>query len=204
MLELRDIAFSHAGGRELFCGVNLSVAPGERVAISAPSGFGKTTLCGVAAGYLQPNQGRVLVDGEPLPKRGKRPVQMIWQHPERVLDPRMRMRDSLLEAGESDERLLEALGIRNEWMSRFPHELSGGEQQRFCVARALIANPRYLIADEISTMLDALTQAHLWGFLLEEAQRRELGLIMVSHSPALVRRCATRVVDLRAFAPDSG
>ncbi len=199
MLELQNIAFSRAGGRELFRGVSLSVAPGERVAISAPSGFGKTTLCSIAAGYLQPSEGRVLVDGEPLPRKGKRPVQMIWQHPERVLDPRMRMRDSLLEAGEPDARLLEALGIRDEWMSRFPHELSGGEQQRFCVARALLANPRYLIADEISTMLDALTQAQLWGFLLEEAERRELGLIMVSHSPALVRRCATRILDLQQF-----
>lgn len=200
MLELQNIAFSY-GSRELFRGVGLRVEPGERVAITAPSGFGKTTLCSIAGGYVQPSEGRVLVDGAPLPKRGKRPVQMIWQHPERVLDPRMRMRDSLLEGGEPSEYLLSALGICEEWMSRYPHELSGGELQRFCIARALAANPRYLIADEISTMLDALTQAQLWGFLLEEAQRRELGMVIVSHSPALLQRCVTRIIDLQDFTP---
>ena len=91
---------------------------------------------------------------------------------------------------------MEELGIRREWMDRFPHELSGGELQRFCIARALGANPRYLIADEISTMLDALTQAQLWRFLRDEAERRGLGMVVVSHSPALLEQVATRVVDL--------
>ena len=197
MLELRDIEYAHRGGRELFGGFSLTVEPGERVAVVAPSGTGKTTLCSIAAGYLQPASGTVLVNGEPLPKRGVCPVQMIWQHPERVLDPLMRMQDSLAEAGHVDDGLLGALGIRPEWMSRFPHELSGGELQRFCIARALAADPLYLIADEISTMLDAITQAQLWHFLLGEAERRNLGVIVVSHSPALLQRVATRSVSLR-------
>ena len=68
--------------------------------------------------------------------------------------------------------------------------------QRFSIARALTANPAYLIADEITTMLDAVTQARIWGFLLAEAERRNLGLVFVSHSPALTRRLATRSLDL--------
>ena len=75
--------------------------------------------------------------------------------------------------------------------------LSGGELQRFCIARALGASPRYLIADEISTMLDAVTQAQIWSFLLEECERQNMGLVFVSHSPALTKKIATRVVDLR-------
>ena len=81
-------------------------------------------------------------------------------------------------------------------MRRYPHELSGGELQRFCIARALMARPRYLVADEISTMFDAVTQAQLWEFLLDEVERRELGLVFVSHAPALTERIATRVVEL--------
>lgn len=196
MLEARNIGFSYAGGTPVLAGVNLTVSPGECVALVAPSGFGKTTLCQILAGYLQPDQGQVLVDGAPLPRRGACPVQMIWQHPERVLDPRMRMQRSLEQAGSVDARLMEQLGIRREWLTRFPHELSGGQLQRFCIARALAANPRYLIADEVSTMLDALTQAQLWRFLVDEAQARGLGMVVVSHSPALLDHVATRVVRL--------
>ena len=127
-------------------------------------------------------------------------MQLVLQHPELAVDPRMRMRDVLCEAGEVPERIVSGLGIREKWKTRFPHELSGGELQRFCIARALAANPRYLIADEISTMLDALTQAQIWRFLLEECDRRQMGLVFVSHSPALTARVATRTVDLVSCA----
>ncbi|MDD6289817.1 MAG: ATP-binding cassette domain-containing protein [Eggerthellales bacterium] len=196
MLIVQDVSFSYPAGPKVLHQVSLEVAPGKRVALRAPSGFGKTTLCQIMAGYVKPSQGQVLVDGERLPRRGVCPVQMIWQHPERVLDPRMRMGRALAQAGAVDERVMDELGIRREWMDRFPHELSGGELQRFCIARALGANPRYLIADEISTMLDALTQAQLWRFLRDEAERRGLGMVVVSHSPALLEQVATRVVDL--------
>ena len=196
MLEARDVSFAYKKGCEIYRGINLSVAPDERVALQAPSGFGKTTLCQILSGYLQPSAGQVLVDGEPLPKRGVCPVQLIWQHPEKVLDPRMRMRDSLAEAGAADPRIIEALGIQRRWMDRFPHELSGGEMQRFCIARALTARPKYLIADEISTMLDAVTQAQLWDFLVRETSEQGIGMVLVSHSPELTARVATRVVQL--------
>ncbi len=197
MLQARDLGFRHAGAsRPLFEGLSLSVSPGERLALRAPSGFGKTTLCRLLAGYERPRAGQVLVDGMPLPERGACPVQLINQHPERVLDPRLRMASSLAEAGEPEGRVLDGLGIQAKWLTRHPHELSGGEMQRFCIARALTANPAYLIADEITTMLDAVTQARIWGFLLAEAERRNLGLVFVSHSPALTRRLATRSLDL--------
>ena len=184
----------------LYEGVSHRVSPGERVALAAPSGFGKTTLCMLLAGYLRPWSGEVLVDGSPHPRRGASRVQLIGQHPEKVLDPRMRMEASLAEAGAVDEELLCALGIRDEWMRRFPHELSGGELQRFCIARAIAANPRYVVADEISTMLDALTQVRIWRFICDDAERSGRGVLFVSHGPALTGRLATRVVDLTAIS----
>lgn len=195
-LYAHNVTFGYAGKPPLYEEFSLEVAPGERVALVAPSGAGKTTLCRILAGYELPQAGEVLVDGAPLPRRGIAPVQLIGQHPEASLDPRMRMGDSLDEAGHATPALLNALGIRREWLRRFPHELSGGELQRFCIARALLANPRYLIADEISTMLDAVTQAQLWRFLLDEAETRNLGVVFVSHSPALTARIATRRVRL--------
>ncbi len=200
-LEARDICFGYES-KLLMQGVNLAVQPGERVALSAPSGFGKTTLCRILAGYLSPQAGGVFVDGEPLARCGVASVQLIGQHPELMLDARLTMEATLKEAGPLRPDLYEALGIRKAWMRRYPHELSGGELQRFCIARALSVDPRYLVCDEISTMLDAATQAQLWRFLLEWCEDKQVGLVFVSHSEALVNRIATRTVSLHR--DDSG
>lgn len=196
MLEARDITFGYVQGKPLYQGFSFSAEPGERVALQAPSGAGKTTLCRILAGFAQPWEGKVLCDGAPLPAKGACPVQMVGQHPELAVDPRLRMESTLNEAGEVSPALLDSLGIRAEWLRRYPHELSGGELQRFCIARALATRPRYLIADEISTMLDAVTQAQIWTFLVDEAERRDMGIVFVSHSPALTERIATRTCRL--------
>lgn len=209
-LKVRELRFSYPGGAELYGGLSLEVEPGERVAVTAPSGAGKTTLCRLLAGYLEPTGGSVIVDGEkPRWRAGAPcPVQLLWQHPEQAFDPRMRMGASLAEgvggrgsAGDTAGRreldsLREAFGIRDEWASRLPHELSGGELMRFAMARALAAKPRYLIADEATAMLDAVTQAELWRTLVDLQERDGWGMVLVSHSPALVARVATRQVEL--------
>ena len=275
-LEARDISFSYVPGRPILHDVDLVVDPGERVALMAPSGRGKTTLCRVLSGYLRPDAGTVLVDGIELSRaraarsgvpvvrtrgaraardgvpaaraqgardgvpaapgslgsrpRGPRPVQLIWQHPEQAFDPLLRLGRSLAEgvssrvaarAGGSsgagslgaarsaaahsavarldavrETGLLERFGIREAWLDRFPHELSGGELMRFCIVRALIAEPRYLVCDEMTAMLDAVTQAEIWHEVLSIAGERDMGLVLVSHSPALVERLATRTFGL--------
>lgn len=204
-LEARRVSFGYGGPAPLvFDDFSFAVRPGERVALRAPSGHGKSTLCRLLAGYLEPARGGVFVDGAPLREAAvpdaASPVQLIGQHPERVIDPLLRIRKSLAEAGlghaGSANDLLAALGVRSAWLDRFPSELSGGELQRICIARALATQPRYLICDEISTMLDASTQAQLWRFLVSYAQEREVGMVIVSHSDALVDRVATRVVEL--------
>lgn len=202
MLEARDVTFDYDPGKPVLRGFSLAVAPGERVAVAAPSGGGKTTLCRLLAGYEQPQGGQVTTDGEPLPRRGPCPVQLIGQHPELMVDPRIAMGATLDEAVRATGRegalpeLCERFGLRREWMERYPRELSGGELQRFCIVRALAAGPRYLIADEATAMLDALTQARLWHELLAELDARGMGLVLTSHSPALTQRIATRVVEL--------
>lgn len=195
-LEARGMTFYYPGKRKrpVLQGVSLSIAPGERVGLQAPSGSGKTTLCRLLAGYEKPQRGEILLDGRPLQDyRGVCPVQMVWQHPETVVDPLLRLGDTLSEAGAVEERLAQALHIEQAWRNRYPAELSGGELQRFCIARALRPETRFLLCDEISAMLDLVTQAQIWRFLLEEAARRQLGLLVVSHDSALLQQVCTRV-----------
>ena len=177
---------------------SLKVEKGERLAIFAPSGYGKTTLAMMLAGYLEPTKGEILLDGKPLPKNGVCPVQLIYQHPEKAINPRWRLKRVLEESGELREDVLAAFGIENAWLNRFPRELSGGELQRFCVARALMSGADYLICDEISTMLDVITQAQIWRVVLAEAEKRNMGIIAVTHNKHLAERIATRTIDLSA------
>ena len=195
-LEARDIAFRYPrrGQRPVLTGVSLTLAPGERLGLFAPSGRGKTTLCKLLAGYERPGRGEVLLDGLPLSRyRGPCPVQLIGQHPETMLDPLLPLGRSLEEAGPADPRLLDELHIQPGWLARYPGELSGGELQRFCIARALGPATRYLLCDEITAMLDLITQAQIWEFLLREGERRGLGLLIVSHNRPLLQRLCTRV-----------
>lgn len=162
MLEANNIIFSYDRGREpVLDRVNLRVEPGERVGIFSPSGSGKTTLLKILSGYLVPEKGQVLVDGSPLPQRGFCPVQMVWQHPERAVNPRLTMKKILAEGGPGNSRLETVFGIQEDWKRRYPGELSGGELQRFCIVRALGEGTRYLLADEITAMLDFITQAQI-------------------------------------------
>lgn len=176
---------------------SVRVDRGECLAISAPSGYGKTTLAMLLSGYIKPVKGEILIDGKALPEKGVCPVQLIHQHPEKAINPRWRLKRVLEESGKIDADVLHAFGIEHEWLDRFPRELSGGELQRFCVARALMSGVDYLICDEISTMLDVITQAQIWNVVLEEAKKRNMGLIAVTHNMHLAKKIATRIVDLQ-------
>lgn len=197
-LQANHITFRYrSGGRDILSGFDFSLQSGERVGIHAPSGQGKTTLCKVLAGYEQPLGGEVLLDGKPLSHwKGYCPVQMIWQHPEEVLNPRMKMADVLKEGGQTEPRVLDGLGIQDGWLSRYPQELSGGEMQRFCIARALGKRTRFLLADEITAMHDLVSQSQIWNFLLAEIADRAIGLLVVSHNLPLMGRVCTEIREL--------
>ena len=197
ILEARDISFSYERkGAELFSNIKFKVENNERVWVPGPSGYGKTTLCKILAGYLEPCKGQILLDGKPLPKKGYCPVQMIWQHPELSVNPRLKMREVLCEGDRIPERIVEGLGIERDWLNRYPAELSGGELQRFCIARVLGEKTKFLLADEISTMLDLITQSQIWNFLIKEVSEREIGLLVVSHSEPLLERLCSRIINL--------
>lgn len=198
ILRAEGISFQYEkNGRQILQDFDLTVHEDEIVGLVAPSGFGKTTLCKILAGYMKPDKGEVFLDEMPLLKvKGCCPVQMIWQHPEQAVNPRLRMKEVLKEGDEVAPEIISGLGIEEDWLNRFPTELSGGELQRFCIARALGKSTRFLLADEISTMLDLITQSQIWNFLLEETKKRKIGLIAVSHSEPLLNAVCTRQVIL--------
>ena len=196
-LEAKNVSFRYEPRLPwVLQSVSLNLERGARTALFAPSGYGKTTLAMLLAGYLQPTAGEVLLDGAPLPKTGVCPVQLICQHPEKAINPRWRLARVLEESGALSDPVLDAFGIERAWLTRYPRELSGGELQRFCVARALMSGAQYLICDEISTMLDVITQAQIWNTVLAEAEKRNMAILAVTHNRNLAERIADEIVDL--------
>jgi len=196
-LEAKNVSFRYSRRSPwILKDVNLVLDAGERLALVGPSGYGKTTLSALLSGYLRPTSGQILLDGAPLPDRGYSPVQLIGQHPDLSVDPRWKMAKILQECWEPDDDLLNSFGIEKEWLSRWPTELSGGELQRFCIARVIGPKTRFLICDEISTMLDAITQAQIWRLLIEISEKRKIGVIAVTHDLALTEKIADRIVRL--------
>lgn len=199
MLQADDLWFRYdRTGPWLLRSVSLMVPAGQVTVLRGRSGTGKTTLARVLAGFLAADRGSVTLDGAPLPVRGTSPVQLVLQHPEHALDPRWRLGRSLAEGGSPDPALLEELSIEPAWLRRFPNELSGGELQRLALARALTARPRVVIADEISVMLDAITQAQLWHSLLRRVRDERLAVLAISHDEELNAVVADRILELSA------
>lgn len=179
--------------------VDFEINSGEIVGLVAPSGFGKTTLAKILSGYEKPCSGNVTIEGSDKKKRGYNPIQLIFQHPEKSVNPKWKMDKILNEAFSPSKELLEDMGIKNEWLTRWPSELSGGELQRFCVVRALSKETKFIIADEMTTMLDAITQAQIWKVVIEHVRKNNIGLIVISHEKALIERLCDRVVNLEKF-----
>ena len=199
-LEARNVSFRYDKHSSwILKDINLTVKAGERVALVGPSGYGKSTLSKILAGYEKPDEGEILWDGKPLPKTGYCPVQMIYQHPEKAVNPRWKMKKTLKEGWEPDQKTLDDMGIEAAWLERWPTELSGGELQRFCIARVLGPETKFLICDEISTMLDVITQAQIWRKVLDVVEKNHLGLIVVTHNMALAKKVCNRIVELPAL-----
>ncbi|RLL42094.1 ABC transporter ATP-binding protein [Oceanobacillus piezotolerans] len=196
-LKAQELCYSYPQGSTLFHELSLTIKPGEIVGLHGYSGSGKTTMAKIIAGYLKPEEGRVIIDGHPSQTRGHSPVQLVWQHPEKAINPRWKLKKVLQESGMENSPLLDELGIKKEWLERWPSELSGGELQRICVARALNKHTKYLIADEMTTMLDTVTQAKIWQVVIKLARERNLGVLAISHDHALLDRISDVIVDFK-------
>lgn len=195
LLEAKNIGFTYGSDSWLFRHIDLQVETGEVVGITGPSGVGKTTFSRILADHEIPQEGMVTIDGTSVKTSSYHPVQLVFQHPEKAVNPRWKMRRTLNEGWQPDEAFLAQLGIKHEWLNRWPNELSGGELQRFCVARALGPRTKFLIADEMTTMLDAVTQAQIWQAVLDIAQKRNMGVIVISHDQHLINRISTKVIE---------
>lgn len=198
---------------------SLSLPGGARIGLVGPSGCGKSTLGKVMAMLLQPDGGMLTVDDVSVrawhistPAALRRQVQIIWQQPRLAVDPRLYLREIILEpltahqalpASAKERRTLlahwsERVGLTPDLLERHPHEVSDGQLQRVCLARALILAPRYLVCDELSSMLDVSTQAALLETIRAEQHARPLGVLLVTHDRTLANHWCDEIIALKA------
>jgi ABC-type glutathione transport system ATPase component len=202
--------------------VNLSVAAGETVALVGESGSGKSTLGRIALGLLQPDSGRVLVEGQSLYdlrgaelRRVRARTQPVFQDAAAALNPRRTAREHLLQAlgahdGAAELRaieLLDSVGLRPgaEYLPRFPHELSGGQRQRLTIARALAPRPRLIVADEPLSGADVSIRGQILNLLLDIKQASGIAYLLITHDISVARAFCDRVaVMMRGEIVETG
>ena len=213
LLEIRNLTAAYGKSPVLF-NVSFSVPLGKTVALVGESGSGKSTTARVISGLLNPSEGQVLYQGIPLlptfDQRSKtqlRRIQMIYQTPDTSLNPKQRIRKTIgrplafylgMNSAERDSRVRELLSLvelePNQYIDRLPGELSGGEKQRVCIARALAAEPELIICDEVTSALDQLVAEEILK-LLDRLQREfNLSYIFITHDIGTVRAIADDVV----------
>ena len=184
-------------------GVDIRIDEGETVALVGESGSGKSTLGRLLLYLIRPDEGKVLFEGVDLAglkgkelRKLRTRMQLIPQNPEDAFDPRWRLYSSLAEPlrihgfgrGEGRERVLElvkAVGLKEEHLSRYPHELSGGELQRAVIARALALSPKFIVCDEPTSMLDLSTQAAIVRLLMKLQRKMGLTILFITHDVKL-------------------
>ena len=185
-LEAKNITFSYNKKRQILKDVSLSLNSNQIIGLMGDSGSGKSTLCKILSGYLTHYSGEVTIDGNKIPDKDFYPVQLIFQHLEKTMNPKWKMEKVLNESWTPPQDLKDTFGLKDQWLTRWPSELSGGELQRFSILRALNPKTKFIIADEISTMLDAVTQVQIWEKLINYAKANNIGILAVSHDPELL------------------
>ena len=192
--------------------VSFDIQEGETLSIVGESGCGKSTLARTVIGLYPPERGEIYYRGERIdhltPKRMlpyRTRMQMVFQDPYASLNPRMRVREILEEpvrfheqlpssrAKERVARVMAQVGVDPSWGDRYPHEFSGGQRQRISVARALVVNPEFIIADEPISALDVSIQAQILNLLMDAQEELGLTYMFISHDLSVVEHISTRV-----------
>ncbi|MEU3601425.1 ATP-binding cassette domain-containing protein [Streptomyces sp. NPDC006798] len=218
MLEIRSVTAGYERGAPVVRDASLTLAPGESAGLLGPSGCGKSTLARVAALLHRPWSGGVVVDGTAVPgwRHGapralRTAIGVVFQQPRLSADPRLTLRDLIAEplratgrraeAADRTGELAAAVGLTGDLLRRRPHEVSDGQLQRACLARALALRPRWLVCDEMTAMLDASTTAALVAVVEEYRRESGAGLLAVGHDKVLLDRWCDRTVHWDEVAP---
>lgn len=221
VLEIRNISKSFTTGfinKRIFKvlkDISFSVEENEILGLAGTSGAGKSTLIRIIMQLLKPDQGDILLNGKVISqmsanenKKMREDMQLVFQNPTSSLNPRMTIKESIEEPirihknqdinlKHSIEDVLEKVQLRKELLSRYPHQLSGGELQRICLARLLLLNPKILLLDEPTSMLDVSVQAQIISILKDIQKERSLACLFISHDLDLLRVICNRIGIMR-------
>ena len=191
--------------------ISLEIGEQETLGIVGESGSGKSTLAQCIVRLIEPTEGIIRFHGQDICKMKKkalcqvrRKIQLVFQDPDSALDPRMTIRESLEEAlkvqkkaqnpEEQVRNMLLQVGLNEEHANRYPHQMSGGQNQRVVIARALSFEPELLIADEATASLDVSVQAQIWALIRRLQKEKGFSMIVISHDMEIVRRICDSVL----------
>jgi dipeptide transport system ATP-binding protein len=196
--------------------VSFSVAAGKTLAVVGESGCGKSTLARQVTMIERPTSGQLQFDGFDLAgardtelKAARQRVQMIFQNPYGSLNPRKKVgtiigepleintRMTKVEREERVRGMMARVGLRPEYYARYPHMFSGGQRQRIAVARALMLEPKLVVADEPVSALDVSVQAQVLNLLMDLQQEMNLAYLFISHDLSVVRHIADEVMEIK-------
>jgi len=214
ILEIKNVTATYTGRENVLENINLAIRKGRTVALVGESGSGKSTLAKVITGLLPATHGSISFLGKELPlqlkKREKedlRRMQMIYQMPDTALNPRQRVRKVIgrplefyfgIKGKEADEKIRELLRKieldPDSYIDRLTTELSGGEKQRICIARALAAEPELIICDEVTSALDQLVAEGLLDLLQDLQNKTNVSYLFITHDLATVKAIADKIV----------
>ena len=229
VLRARDLARHYSVSRGLFKphanvqalnGVSFDLQAGKTLAVVGESGCGKSTLARALTLIEEPSAGSLQIAGQEVAganqaqrKQLRRDVQMVFQNPYASLNPRQKIGDQLAEPllintklsrGERRERvqaMMQQVGLRPEHYQRYPHMFSGGQRQRIALARAMMLQPKVLVADEPTSALDVSIQAQVLNLFMDLQEEFDTGYVFISHNLAVVRHVADEVLVMYLGRP---